>query len=208
MLGLVAVAVLSTVVPRAESAAPVANAGDPVVMELAQRYAPYVVVQRQPEPCGDGEPYAPSDVGDILGQSDVVLRSSSGEILITAPTDRDLAAAPPDSNIDLPGDAGNPGCDFEKRFGRAANVLPPTMYVRVGTDPDRPGQFALQYWLYFVFNDWNNIHEGDWEMAQVVFDVSSPQAALQTEPVGMAASQHDGNERRSWDEVTRVGTAR
>jgi hypothetical protein len=125
---------------------------------------------------------------------------------MTAPTDRDLAAAPPDSNIDLPGDAGNPGCDFEKRFGRAAaSTLPPTMYVRIGTDPDHPGQFALQYWLYFVFNDWNNLHEGDWEMAQVVFDVSSPEAALQTEPVGMAVSQHDGNERRSWDDVTRLG---
>jgi hypothetical protein len=74
MLGFVAVAVLSTAVPWAESAAPTATASESVVMELAQRYAPYVLVESQPVPCGDGEPYAPSDVGDVLGHSDVVLR--------------------------------------------------------------------------------------------------------------------------------------
>ncbi len=208
-LAAVAVALLSTVVasasPVTPATAPLSRNDDSVVMELAERYAPHVVLQRQPVPCGDGEPFAPSDVGAILGQADVVLRSSTGEVLITAPTDRDLAAAPADSNIDLPGDAGRPGCDFEKRFGRVANSLPTTMYVRLAADPDRPDRIALQYWLYFIYNDWNNIHEGDWEMAQIVFDASTAEQALQTEPIGMAVSQHYGNERSPWADVTRLG---
>ncbi len=203
ILGLVAAALLS-VVPAAPPTTSSASDSD-AVTELAQRYAPYVLVQQQPEPCGDGEPYDPSDVSAILDQPDVVLRSSSGDVLVTAPSDLDLAAAPPDSNIDLPGDAGNPGCDFERRFGRAASASPSTIYARVATDPERPDEFALQYWMYFVFNDWNNLHEGDWEMEQVVFHAPSPQAALQTEPVEMAVSQHDGNERRPWVDVPRLG---
>jgi hypothetical protein len=33
----------------------------------------------------------------------------------------------------------------------------PTVYAHVATDPDHPGELALQYWLYYVFNDWNNL---------------------------------------------------
>ena len=31
--------------------------------------------------------------------------------------------------------------------------------------PRHPGRIALQYWLFYVFNDFNNLHEGDWEMS-------------------------------------------
>ena len=48
----------------------------------------------------------------------------------------------------------------------------PAVYAHVATDPERPGKLALQYWLFYVFNDWNNLHEGDWEMIQLVFDAS------------------------------------
>ena len=36
--------------------------------------------------------------------------------------------------------------------------------------PAGPGKLALQYWLFYAYNDWNNLHEGDWEMIQLVFD--------------------------------------
>ena len=49
----------------------------------------------------------------------------------------------------------------------------PTVYAHVATDPAHPGKLALQYWLFYVFNDWNNLHEGDWEMIQLVFDAST-----------------------------------
>ena len=37
------------------------------------------------------------------------------------------------------------------------------------------GKVALQYWFFYPFNDFNNTHEGDWEMIQLVFD--APDAA-------------------------------
>jgi hypothetical protein len=29
----------------------------------------------------------------------------------------------------------------------------------VATDPAHPGTLALQYWFFYVFNDFNNKHE-------------------------------------------------
>jgi hypothetical protein len=57
---------------------------------------------------------------------------------------------------------------------------------------------ALQYWLFYVFNDWNNLHEGDWEMIQLVFDAPTAAEALQTEPAEVGYSQHEGAERAGW----------
>ena len=48
------------------------------------------------------------------------------------------------------------------------------MYAHVAYDPAYPGQLALQYWMYYVFNDWNNLHEGDWEMIQLNFHAADP----------------------------------
>ena len=41
----------------------------------------------------------------------------------------------------------------------------------------RPGRLALQYWLFYAFNDWNNLHEGDWEMIQLDFDAATAHQA-------------------------------
>ena len=62
-----------------------------------------------------------------------------------------------------------------------------------------PGKLALQYWLFYVFNDWNNPHEGDWEMIQLNFDAATAAEALQQPPVEVGYSQHEGAERASWD---------
>ena len=66
------------------------------------------------------------------------------------------------------------GCDYEHWARRIAVGQSPTVYAHVATDPGHPGKLALQYWLFYVFNDWNNLHEGDWEMIQLVFDASTP----------------------------------
>ena len=61
--------------------------------------------------------------------------------------------------------------------------------------PNHPGQLALQYWLYYVFNDWNNTHEGDLENIQILFDADDAQQALSREPVSVGDSQHEGSEK-------------
>lgn len=183
------------------------RADQDALTQLAERYAPIVMLQRQEEPCERGEPYAPMPVGQILDQPDVVLRDEDGHVLVTAPTADDLADAPEGSNLDFPGDAGNPGCSFEERFGRRTSSLPPTQYVRLGVDAERPGQFAIQYWWWYVYNDWNDVHEGDWEMSQIVFDAATPEEALAQglTPTKMALSQHFGTEVHDWADVPKEG---
>ena len=57
------------------------------------------------------------------------------------------------------------------------------------------GKLALQYWLYYAFNNWNNTHEADWEMIQLVFNAASAVEALERRPVEVGYSQHEGAER-------------
>ena len=64
----------------------------------------------------------------------------------------------------------------------------------------KPGKLALQYWLYYPFNDWNNKHESDWEIVQLMFDASSASEALRRTPTEIGYSQHSGAERAHWDD--------
>jgi hypothetical protein len=83
----------------------------------------------------------------------------------------------------------------------------PTVYAHVATDPLHPGRLALQYWLFYAYNDWNNLHEGDWEMIQLLFDAKDAHAALATPPTSVGYSQHEGAERADWSaaKLERVG---
>ena len=173
--------------------------------ELAQRYAPIIMVQQHSAACAEGEPYVPASVDSVLGQPGVVLRGPDKAILREQPTAADLGAAAPDTYLDLPGDALSPGCDYEQWFASTGSAKHPTTYARVATDPDHPDQIALQYWLFWVYNDWNDRHEGDWEMLQIVFDASSADEALSTTPVEVNVAQHEGSERRAWSDVQRQG---
>ena len=52
-----------------------------------------------------------------------------------------------------------------------------------------------------MFNDWNNTHEGDWEMIQLDFDAATAAEALTKTPTQVGYSQHEGAERaKSGDE--------
>jgi hypothetical protein len=73
-------------------------------------------------------------------------------------------------------------------------------YAHVSKEPGFPDKLALQYWFFYVFNDWNNLHEGDWEMIQLVFDASTAAHALQRAPVEVGYSQHEGAERADWED--------
>ena len=81
------------------------------------------------------------------------------------------------------------------------------MYAHVVGDPAYPGRLALQYWMFYVYNDWNNLHEGDWEMIQLNFDAASAAQALDETPVEVGYSQHTGGERAGWgdDKLEIVG---
>ena len=75
------------------------------------------------------------------------------------------------------------------------------MYAHVAAEAGYPGKLALQYWLFYAFNDWNNLHEGDWEMIQLVFDANDARAALAQKPVEVGYSSHEGAERAVWGDA-------
>jgi hypothetical protein len=78
----------------------------------------------------------------------------------------------------------------------------------VATDPAHRDKLAVQYWFFYTFNDFTDKHEGDWEMAQIDFDASTPEAALQKGPYEVDLAQHAGGERSDWADpkLQRQGT--
>ena len=181
----------------AARATPAAQTDLAAQTELADRYAPVIQLADSGGRCG-GEPFEPTDVDAILDNPDVALRGPwNGDNLITvAPTASDLAKAPPDYYLDFPGNALSPGCSYAKWAARTQSA--PTVYAHVVTQDDEPGELALQYWFFYLFNDFNDLHEGDWEMIQVNFHADTAAQALTAGPYETGYSQHEGAERAAW----------
>ncbi|HYH11795.1 MAG TPA: hypothetical protein VD789_05500, partial [Thermomicrobiales bacterium] len=179
---------------------------------LAERFTPIVMVRQQESECDDfGEPYLPVTVELVLGHPDVTLRQNAGgsrsedPVLVTGPDADDLAQAGPDTYLDLPGNPRDPGCTYERWYKGNMDGHEPSVYARVAETDS--GQVVIQYHLYYVFNDFNNTHESDWEMVQLLFDVPTVAEALESEPTQVAYAQHGGGETANWDDdkLTREG---
>jgi hypothetical protein len=167
---------------------------------LADRYAPVVRLVAQTDECGPGEPYEPMDVNALFGESTVALRGpwTADDLVKIGPTAKDLDQGLYQYHLDFPGNALEPGCDYERWARHVTHGHKPTVYAHVATDALHPGRVALQYWLFFAYNDWNNLHEGDWEMIQLDFDAANAHEALATRPTRVGYSQHEGAERADW----------
>jgi hypothetical protein len=168
---------------------------------LANRHAPVVRLVAQPEECGPGEPYMPIDVDLLFDEPTVALRGpwNATDLVKIGPAADDLVQRY-EYHLDFPGNALDPGCTYERWERRLTPGSAPTVYAHVATDPGHPGQLALQYWLFYTYNDWNNLHEGDWEMIQLLFEAGDAREALQAEPTSVGYSQHEGAESADWDD--------
>jgi hypothetical protein len=82
----------------------------------------------------------------------------------------------------------------------------PAVYARV-KEADASGYTIVQYWLFYYMNDWRNIHEGDWEMAQLSFPghTAGEILAKGEMPVFMALSQHQSGQKMSWTVMNEKG---
>jgi hypothetical protein len=166
------------------------------------------MVEPQARECGPGEPYRPANVEIVLGRQGVVLRNSAGRAVKSAPTAADLFGRPEGYYIDLPGNPLKPGCRYEKDYRTWNGVRPPVVYAHLATEAAHPGRLAVQYWLFYTFQDFTGKHEGDWEMAQVDFDAANAEEALARGPYQVDLSQHGGGERTQWTdrELRKDGT--
>ncbi|MGB7819774.1 MAG: hypothetical protein WBL35_13710 [Ornithinibacter sp.] len=169
---------------------------------LADRYAPVVRLVEQDEKCGPGEPFLPTDVDTILDNDTVALRGPwlTDDLVKIAPSGQDLGRGLPGYHLDFPGNPLSPGCDYEQWARTVTAGSDPTVYARVLTEEGHSG-LALQYWLYYPFNDFNNKHESDWEMIQLEFDSSDPAEALGRQPTLVGYSQHEGVEVAQWSDL-------
>ena len=81
---------------------------------LAQKYAPVVRLVDQPEECGPGEPFIPTDVDVLFDEPTVAFRGpwNRTDLVKIAPSATDLANRY-EHHLDFPGDPLDAGCDYE-----------------------------------------------------------------------------------------------
>ncbi len=168
--------------------------------DLVRKYAPVLRLKDVPGSCGIGEPYVPIDVNLLMNNREVALRGpwDTTNIVAVAPSARELAHGLWGYHLDFPGNALQPGCTYEEWQQRLLTGSAPEIYGRVVSQVGVPGKLAVQYWFFYVYNDWVNTHEGDWEMIQLNFDAATPQAALAGRPTEVGYSQHSSAERATW----------
>ncbi|HEX2175319.1 MAG TPA: hypothetical protein VHG70_05360 [Nocardioidaceae bacterium] len=169
---------------------------------LAERYAPVMMLVEQPEACGPGEPYQPSDVDLLMENSSVALRGpwSPRDLVEVGPGADTLADGLRGYSLDLPGDPLSAGCAYEKWARATWAASAGTVYAHIARQDGYHGRIALQYFFYYPFNDFNNKHESDWEKIQLEFAAPNVRSALDVEPDLVAYAQHYGAETSRWDD--------
>lgn len=193
--------------PRLEDAS--ATTG-PLAQQLADRYAPivYTRVVNNDMCSRENEGFSPVAVDFVLGREEIpLLVSDNGlpsgprSLVANAPQARDLYGLPAGNFLDFPGSPINPGCVYRRYHADrlATEQVDFVAYAHIYLEPGED-ELALQYWMFYYFNDWNNDHEGDWEMIMLYFDATTVEEALAQEPVRVVYAQHGGGERIDWDD--------
>lgn len=185
--------------------------------KLADEFAPIAMLREQQDPpCDtDEEQYQPTSVDTVLGNPTVTLQEFvPGEGLVDvkkAPSAEDVAGLGEDHYLNLRGEALGETCAYSKAFRKLVEEgkAPAVTYAHIAREGDHEG-FVLQYWFFWYFNQFNDLHEGDWEGMQISFESEGPAAALEAgeEPDEIILFQHAGGERADWDDskVQKEGT--
>ncbi|MGA8746732.1 MAG: hypothetical protein WB507_12860 [Solirubrobacterales bacterium] len=182
---------------------------------LVDTYSPIMMLRTQEDPPCDTseEQYQPTAVSTVLDNPAVELSEEvpgRGQVSVKrAPTAGDIAGLGERFYLNLPGDPLGDTCvyarDFAalKRQGRA----PAVTYARIARQPGNPG-LVVQYWFFWYFNQFNDVHEGDWEGMQIAFPEPNARAALAGGPSEMVLFQHGGGETAGWGDakVEKQGT--
>jgi hypothetical protein len=187
-----------------------AEGASPADENLARAYAPILMLRAQEDlsdPCKTTEEQysPPTRVEAVLGNPKVTLihRVNDEDVAVkTAPTAADVAGLGDNYYLDLPRDTLSPGCNYAKDYAelRSEGRAPAITYAHIAREAGHEG-LVVQYWFFYYFNQFNDIHEGDWEGMQIAFDANSPAEALDEGPSEIALFQHGGGERAEWDDV-------
>jgi hypothetical protein len=182
--------------------------GEAAAEKLAKRYVPIVMLrEEQNPPCEtSAEQYQPTSVEVMLGNPTVTLQrydetTKRLENVTRAPTVEDIAGLKGDYYLNLHGKALGDTCVYAREFQRLLieEKAPAITYAHIAREPNHQG-FTLQYWFFWYFNQFNDLHEGDWEGMQLAFESNTAAGALKEEPGEVIVFQHAGGERTQWDE--------
>ncbi len=175
---------------------------------LVDRYAPIVMIKKQPVECSPaGEQFRPVAVDILFGTDDVRLMENQGGRAVEIKRNiraSDLYGLDAHHYLDLPFDPRNPGCNYET-WGKqrmAELGLEPSLYAKISTEPGKNG-IVIQYWYYWIYNLFNDVHESDWEGIQLSFDANSVEEILERQllPSKIAFAQHAGGEQGLWTDA-------
>jgi hypothetical protein len=176
--------VTCTFVHRALGPRPAAGA-----VQLAAQYAPVLRFAA-------GEHYRPLRLEDYLAKS--VLRRGappSGTLQQSQPTLFSLPAAPARTYLDVRGAEPNlravnyPTIEQQLELARPR----PTVYFHLAYQPAL-GRIAVEYWFLYLYNDFYDQHEADWEGVTVVLEHGAP--------IGATYSQHQGRKWIPWSALS------
>jgi hypothetical protein len=191
-----------------------ANASTPA-QRLIDAYTPITMLrEEQDPPCEtSAEQYEPTSVSTVLGNPTVELKrieeDGKEETIKRGPTAADIAGLGDPYHLDLRGDPLGDTCVYARDFAKlvAEGKAPPTTYAHIARQVGHPG-LVVQYWFFWYFNQFNDLHEGDWEGMQIAFEANTPRRALAEGPSEMIVFQHAGGERADWEDskVEKEGT--
>jgi hypothetical protein len=182
---------------------------------LIAAYTPITMLrEEQDPPCEtSAEQYEPTSVSTVLGNPSVELKrveeSGKEEAIKRAPTAADIAGLGDPFHLDLHGDPLGDTCVYARDFAKLVKEgkAPPTTYAHIARQAGRSG-LVVQYWFFWYFNQFNDLHEGDWEGMQIAFEANTARQALAEGPSEMILFQHAGGERADWEDskVEKEGT--
>jgi hypothetical protein len=209
------IALLAPASPGGASAAgEVSGGARSAEQRLIEAYTPRLMLREGDEICDtSGEQYEATTVDTVLGNPAVSLTEADEDgdetVVKRAPTSADIAGIGKPHHLNIPGDPLGDTCEYARDFAKLKREdrAPPVTYAHIAREAGRPG-LAVQYWFFWYFNQFNDLHEGDWEGMQVVFESSDPQRALEEGPSEIGLFQHGGGEKAGWSDgkVEKEGT--
>ncbi|MFL5832670.1 MAG: hypothetical protein ACJ76B_01640 [Solirubrobacterales bacterium] len=214
-LAALSTAVLAVLAAPAGAAVTEAPPVDQAAQRLAEKYVPITMLREQRDPPCDKkeEQYQPTSVETVLGNPTVTLthEDPDGRLVDVkkAPTAADIAGLRDGYYLDYEGKVLGDTCVYARAFRKLVEEgrAPAITYAHVAREPNHDG-FALQFWFYWYFNQFNDLHEGDWEGMQITFESNTTAGALEEEPSEVIVFQHAGGERADWEDgkVRKQGT--
>jgi len=162
-------------------------------VKLAKKYAPLLRLAA-------GERYRPLRLEDYLTRADLHRGSPPhGTTAQTKPTLFSLPVTSSPTYLDILGAQPNshaskyPLIEQQLRLARPR----PTVYFHLAYQPGQGG-VAIEYWLLYLYNDFYDQQEADWEGVTVVLENGAP--------LGAAYSQHQGRKWIAWPALRKTAT--